>query len=242
MNKYFKLIIVIILILIGFMFFKNDNEYLDHNLIESKLENKVESSMLSIMLETGEETGQYVQAYSTEWQDEEYEFNPNLSKCENGSKLEWNAENKSVVLKTTTSDKCYVYFDKKTSKPLEIESVEVDDKSTYNTVKLTVKATGGTGKYSYSIVENSCTQCDETMAKCGLNSTNPNILVTDNIITISNLVSSTASYIHTFVVKVADGQNEKTYTVSNIEAPDKCPYCPVYLCPISPEPSPGGVT
>ncbi len=210
MNKYFKLVIVIILILIGFMFFKNDNEYLDHNLIESKLESKVESNMLSIMLETGEETGQYVQTYSTEWQDEEYEFNPDLSKCENGSKLEWNAENKSVVLKTTTSDKCYVYFDKKASKPLEIENVEVDSSS--NNVKLTVKATGGTGKYSYSIDSNTCTECDEPVS--GSCSSQGDKLVTDikdNIITINNLRLCTD---HKLIVKVQDEKgNNDTFEV-----------------------------
>ena len=34
-----------------------------------------------------------------------------LSACENGSELSWDDENKRVIVSTSVSDKCYVYFD-----------------------------------------------------------------------------------------------------------------------------------
>ena len=146
------------------------------------------------------EEGQYVKSTSNEWPKDGYAFNETYSSCENGSKLSWNIETGEITLISNISDKCYVYFDKKKNEPLEIENVEVDDKSTYNTVKLTVKATGGTGKYSYS-VENTCTECNNPVDSCGLNSTKGDISISNNIITINKLNSC---YDHNFTVKVQD--------------------------------------
>ena len=38
-----------------------------------------------------------------------------LSACENGSELSWDDENKRVIVSTSVSDKCYVYFDRKST-------------------------------------------------------------------------------------------------------------------------------
>ena len=50
-------------------------------------------------------------ATDNKWPGEGYVFNESLSRCENGSKLTWNDETKSVTLKANISDKCYLYFD-----------------------------------------------------------------------------------------------------------------------------------
>ena len=38
-----------------------------------------------------------------------------LSACENGSELSWDDENKRVIVSTSVSDKCYVYFNRKST-------------------------------------------------------------------------------------------------------------------------------
>ena len=45
------------------------------------------------------------------WLQDGYVFNERLSGCENGSSLTWDDERKAVILSTTVSDRCYVYFD-----------------------------------------------------------------------------------------------------------------------------------
>ncbi len=81
------------------------------------------SSLISMMLQ--DDTGEYKKADRTDWPTEGYNFNKTLSKCENGSRLAW--QNDKVVVNTTTSDKCYIYFDLEngTDKfPYQIDSIE----------------------------------------------------------------------------------------------------------------------
>ena len=72
----------------------------------------VNSNTLTMMYETGPDTGEYQVSSDTSWPQEGYIFNERLSKCENGSTLTWDDENKKVLLQANVSDKCYVYFDK----------------------------------------------------------------------------------------------------------------------------------
>ena len=157
---------------------------------------EVNNNSIAIMLQ--EEDGSYVKSSTNAWPTGNYVFNQNKSKCENGSKLTWN--NNGIVLRTKKNERCYVYFDKMSNEPLNIDSVDVDSKSTNNTVILTVNATGGTGKINYS-VENTCTKCDEPVENCGLNSTKGGISINNNIITINNL---NRCYDHNFTVQVQD--------------------------------------
>lgn len=71
-----------------------------------------ENSNLSIMLEQNFEKGDYKQESISEWPSKCYTYNAKLSKCENGSQLFWDDENKMVLMESSQSDKCYVYFDK----------------------------------------------------------------------------------------------------------------------------------
>ena len=66
---------------------------------------------ISMMLETSAGSGNYEMTTRSEWPTEGYVFNTNLSKCENGSELSWDNENKRVLMSGNVSDKCYVYFD-----------------------------------------------------------------------------------------------------------------------------------
>lgn len=69
---------------------------------------------LSMMLEQNAGEGDYELETRSSWPTKEdgYIFNSELSKCEMGSSLSWDAENNNVMMSGTTSDKCYVYFDK----------------------------------------------------------------------------------------------------------------------------------
>lgn len=70
--------------------------------------------MLSMMLETDSGSGVYTLEERSWWPTKEdgYIFNSILSKCEKESQLRWDDENNAIIMVGTTSDKCYVYFDK----------------------------------------------------------------------------------------------------------------------------------
>ena len=71
----------------------------------------ISSNALTMMYETEYQSGEYQISSDTTWPQEGYVFNEELSACENGSELSWDDENKSILMQTNTSDKCYVYFD-----------------------------------------------------------------------------------------------------------------------------------
>ena len=75
---------------------------------------------LTMMLETDVDSNEYSVATSNEWPEEGYIFNAEMSACERGSELIWNDETKTVNIKASTSDTCYIYFDK------EMESALLD--------------------------------------------------------------------------------------------------------------------
>ena len=79
---------------------------------ENVLQNKKYNETISMMLETASGSGEYEKTTASEWPTEGYIFNAELSKCENGGELSWDAENNKVLMSGNTSDKCYVYFDK----------------------------------------------------------------------------------------------------------------------------------
>ena len=72
--------------------------------------NKV-SDMYAIMLETEAGSGSYEPSTSSLWPGDGYIYNETLSRCENGGELTWHEDTRTVSLKTSGSDKCYLYFD-----------------------------------------------------------------------------------------------------------------------------------
>ena len=76
------------------------------------------TNMLTMMLETEAGTGNYEEVTKSEWPQEGFVFNASLSRCENGGTLSWDEEAKKVIMKSNTSDKCYVYFDIYVEPPL----------------------------------------------------------------------------------------------------------------------------
>ena len=111
MKKHIKLFVVLGILLVGsfsfslFKGFKKDNMVYEDNKINPL------SSGIAMMFETSAGSGNYEMTTRSEWPTEGYVFNENLSKCEKGSKLFWDNENKKVLMNGNKSDKCYVYFD-----------------------------------------------------------------------------------------------------------------------------------
>ena len=74
----------------------------NENSFKEKITN---SNALTMMYETEAGSGEYQVSSDTTWPQEGYTFNETLSKCENGSKLSWDDENKKVVMQANESDK-----------------------------------------------------------------------------------------------------------------------------------------
>ena len=111
MKKYIKLLVVLGILLVGSFSFYLFKGYKKDALVYENNKIKPSSSGIAMMLETSAGSGNYEMTTRSEWPTEGYVFNANLSKCENGSELSWDNENKKVLMSGNKSDKCYVYFD-----------------------------------------------------------------------------------------------------------------------------------
>ena len=111
MKKHIKLLVVLGIILVGSYSFYLFKGYKKDALVYENNKIMPSSSGIAMMLETGAGSGNYEMTTRSEWPAEGYVFNANLSKCENGSELSWDNENKKVLMNGNKSDKCYVYFD-----------------------------------------------------------------------------------------------------------------------------------
>ncbi len=114
-KKYNIILIAIISVLITIIVILLMQNNADKAVIcnENSFKEKItNSNALTMMYETEAGSGEYQVSSDTTWPQEGYTFNETLSKCENGSKLSWDDENKKVLLQTNISDKCFVYFDK----------------------------------------------------------------------------------------------------------------------------------
>lgn len=65
----------------------------------------INSNTLTMMYETEADSGEYQVSGDTSWPQDGYIFNETLSRCENGSALTWDEENKKIVMQANTSDK-----------------------------------------------------------------------------------------------------------------------------------------
>ena len=133
-------LITFMTISIGLYFYvsgNNDNEVVLEN---EETKQVVNTNALTMMYETEVGSGEYTVSSDRNWPQEGYTFNEQLSGCENGGTLSWNNETKRVVLTTSTSDKCYVYFD--IYSPVIINNVSTSN-ITNSSITLTVNATAG---------------------------------------------------------------------------------------------------
>ncbi len=110
-KKYviFTLIILILLVTI-FTYFstlKQNNIYKEESIKSTKI-----TKGISMMLEQNSGAGDYKLVTQSGWPTDGYILNTELSRCENGSTLNWDDTKKVVIVSGNLSDKCYVYFDK----------------------------------------------------------------------------------------------------------------------------------
>ena len=120
-KKYIILSIITLVLLIAFVtsfnYFKTSNTYVENN---SNNQTKITKG-ISMNLEQTAGAGDYKQVTQSNWPGDDYAFNAELSKCENGSTLSWDNTKNVVVFSGNVSDKCYVYFD--IAKPTLVEYI-----------------------------------------------------------------------------------------------------------------------
>ena len=108
-KKYIVFSTVTLILLVTLVtYFKNTNTYVEDN---SNSQTKITKG-ISMNLEQNAGAGDYKTVTQSEWPTEGYIFNVELSRCENGSILKWDATQKTVIVSGNLSDKCYIYFDK----------------------------------------------------------------------------------------------------------------------------------
>ena len=146
MKKYKTIILMCIFTTLGMIIgrYTSKNDVYEQDTIKRKNNNTI-----SMMLETDTNSKTYIQSTDSTWPTDGYVFNEEMSKCEQGSTLKWDEENKKVVMEGNTSDKCYVFFDK--YNPIKINNYSIT--SSGNKITIVIDATSGTGtisKYYYS--------------------------------------------------------------------------------------------
>ena len=141
-KKYVVLSIITLVLLIAFVTsfncFKTSNTYVENN---SNNQTKITKG-ISMNLEQTAGAGDYKQVTQSNWPGDDYAFNAELSKCENGSTLSWDNTKNVVVFSGNVSDKCYVYFDKYVLPVINDVTVEV----AYTSVHVKVDASEGSNK------------------------------------------------------------------------------------------------
>ena len=141
-KKYIILSIITLVLLITFVtsfnYFKTTNTYVENN---SNNQTKITKG-ISMNLEQTAGAGDYKQVTQSNWPGDDYAFNTELSKCENGSTLSWDNTKNVVVFSGNVSDKCYVYFDKYVLPVINDVTVEV----AYTSVHVKVDASEGSNK------------------------------------------------------------------------------------------------
>ena len=109
-KKYIIFSIVTLVLLVSFLsyskYLKTANGCKEGDVKPTKI-----TKGISMNLEQTAGAGDYKTVTQSEWPTEGYKFNTELSRCENGSELNWDDTKKAVIMQGNVSDKCYVYFD-----------------------------------------------------------------------------------------------------------------------------------
>lgn len=106
-----KIIITLIVLMVCILSIITNNLLKDKKIIINNINRNESDGIISLMLETGAGTGEYKESSSNTWP-EGYILNEKLSKCENGSTMEYDKDTNKINVKSKSSDKCYIFFDR----------------------------------------------------------------------------------------------------------------------------------
>ena len=161
-----------------------------------KSEEYVNNETFSLMLETSAGSGEYQVSNDTNWPGKGYEFNQDLSGCENGGILTWNDETKKVTLKNNISDKCYLYFD---IVPPDVTLATNNTDNAYNpSTPATLSCNGATSSYNQKYQRVEISQINNQYTSCTLTYQTP----------------SSKNYLNNYIIGLA-GQTQGTGQVVN---------------------------
>ena len=166
-------------------------------------EQLMNTNALTMMYEIEASSGEYQVTSDTTWPQEGYVFNDRLSKCENGSELSWDDENKRVLVEANTSEKCYVYFDKLSYAIGDQNTMEVYFDESGRLIASAVNTTSP-GAYIIEVVHLIILE-DITNVNISIRY-NPDASTYRGRTTISNYYSDTPLLIDTGLDKYADGE------------------------------------
>ncbi len=131
-----------------------------------KSEESINNKTFSLMLETSLDSYEYSPSINNSWPGNGYEFNQDLSGCENGGILTWNDETKKVTLKNNISDKCYLYFD---IVPPDVTLATNNTDNTYNpSTPATLSCNGATSSYNQKYQRVEISGIDNKYTNCTL--------------------------------------------------------------------------
>ena len=90
-------IVSILVVISGCLFVMFNSSNRSYEVITNETEGRqMNTNALTIMYETETGSGEYMVSSDTSWPQDGYIFNETLSRCENGSALTWDDENKRL--------------------------------------------------------------------------------------------------------------------------------------------------
>ena len=169
---------------------------------------------ISMMLEQNYGKGDYVLTTRSSWPTEGYEFNTTLSKCENGGTISWNESTHNISVKTSLSDKCYVYFD---IIPPDVSVTVTNNPTSYGKTG-TVNCTGGTATYDQKYQAIKLTAIDNKYASCILDYTDSTskVNLASHVISLAGTTQGTGQVVNENGYRY-EGKNPNNYVWFNNE-------------------------
>ena len=181
-----------------------------------KRNNSFNNDTFSFMLETAVDSYEYSPSTNNSWPGKGYEFNQDLSGCENGGILTWNDETKKVTLKNNISDKCYLYFD---IVPPDVTLATNNTDNTYNpSTPATLSCNGATSSYNQKYQRVQISQINNKYTNCTLTYQTPSskTYLNNYIIGLSGTTQGTGQVVNENGYRY-EGKNPNNYIWFNNE-------------------------
>ena len=180
-----KVIIISFLLITIILLTSFKKEVKTNNFVNNEI-NKKNNSLLSMMLETNIGSGEYEVSNDSSWPSSGYQFNAELSKCENGGVIVWNEDTGAISVRVSKTDKCYAYFDRL---PPDVSVSITNRPTTYGKIG-NINCSGASASFNQKYNRIEVSSIDNKYTSCNLNYTDSTSKV--NLATyISGLVGTT---------------------------------------------------